>query len=163
MRPYHHGNLRPELVRAALALLADSGPAALSLREVARRAGVSHAAPYRHFSDRAALLAALAEDGFVELEVRLEAAGGELSDKARAYVGFALEHPQRFRLMFDAEIVRGDGVRRAADRALAPLRGAHGDVTWSTVHGIAVLAAERWLDHGRATSLAERPLEVPRA
>jgi AcrR family transcriptional regulator len=156
MRRYHHGNLRAALIEAALSLLAEGGPAVLSLREVARRAGVSHAAPYRHFDDRAALLSALAEHAFVELEQRLVASDRSLEALGRAYLEFALDHPERFRLMFDGE-ARSQSVDRAAERALTLLRTARGDGAWSAVHGVAVLAAERWLDRERAASLlAER-------
>src|SRR5208283_5033347 len=63
-RPYHHGNLKPTLLRAAVALIAEVGPAAFTLREVARRAGISHNAPYRHFREKDELLAAVATEGF---------------------------------------------------------------------------------------------------
>ena len=73
-RPYHHGNLRSELLEQAERVLADRGAGALSLRELAREIGVSHAAPRRHFADKQALLDALAEDGFDRLGAELRAA-----------------------------------------------------------------------------------------
>src|ERR1700716_351231 len=103
---YHHGNLRPALVRAAMELLEEGGEAALSLRAVARRAGVSPAAPYRHFPDREALVSAVAAQGYRELAERLAAAHPapatpeDLADVAVAYVQFALAHPALFRAMF---------------------------------------------------------------
>src|SRR5215217_151305 len=98
MPTYHHGNLRPALLRAADKILEKEGVAALSLREAARQAGVSHNAPYRHFADRQSLLAALAAEGFELLAAAMRGHSGK--EMGEAYVRFALEHPQRFRLMF---------------------------------------------------------------
>src|SRR5438874_4746131 len=95
---YHHGDLPAALLRAAGRTLEKQGIGALSLRATARRAGVSHNAPYRHFPDREALLAALAAEGFAMLGERLRAQPGR--EMGEAYVHFALEQPQRFRLMF---------------------------------------------------------------
>ncbi|MBA1146823.1 TetR/AcrR family transcriptional regulator [Ectothiorhodospiraceae bacterium WFHF3C12] len=104
---YHHGDLRRALLSAAGALLEEGGAAALSLREAARRSGVSRTAPYRHFPDKEALLAALAAEGFRQLSAswrRAEADGGDADARLQAvaadYVAFAREHPARFRLMF---------------------------------------------------------------
>jgi AcrR family transcriptional regulator len=98
MSTYHHGELRQTVLQAAGDILEKEGLESLSVRELARRAGVSHNAPYRHFPDRASLHAALAAEGF-------EMLGDALRSRARremgeAYVGFALAHPERFRLMF---------------------------------------------------------------
>src|SRR5919206_2322086 len=98
MSTYHHGNLRPALLRTAAKTLEKEGLGALSLRELARRAGVSHNAPYRHFPDRDSLLAALAAEGFEMLGDALEKRPRR--EMGEAYVEFALAHPQRFRLMF---------------------------------------------------------------
>lgn len=150
-RTYHHGDLRAVTLRAARELLEKQGPDAVVLREVARRAGVSHNAPYRHFDSREALLAALAAQGFAEFAQRMASAGG--AGMGEAYVGFALEHPQLFRLMFggavklgrDAEL--GRAARRAYDGLVEGFR-ARGDVAepdtaaaaaWSLVHGLAHL------------------------
>src|SRR5688572_33107199 len=95
---YHHGDLRAVLLRTAGEMLEKEGLGALSLREVARRSGVSHNAPYRHFPDRDSLLAALAAEGFREFGDAL--AKRPRQEMGEAYVEFALEHPQRFRLMF---------------------------------------------------------------
>lgn len=151
---YHHGDLRTEIVRAAGKLLEEQGIASLSLREAARRAGVSHNAPYRHFADRDALLAALAAEGFAQLGGALEAAGTTAAPaRGEAYVRFALENPQRFRLMFGG-LVRIDShpvLRDAAAqtyaglvRAFEPVAAAAGAPTaaaaaWSMVHGLAQL------------------------
>lgn len=109
-RSYHHGNLRHALIEAALELVAERGPQGFTLREVARRAGVSHAAPYRHFADRAALLAATAERAYVALDEQLQRAS-EIAPASEAlhrliasYVEFALGHPTRFRLLFEHEV-----------------------------------------------------------
>src|SRR5689334_19621575 len=101
-RSYHHGDLHSALLLTAGKMLEKEGLEALTLREVARRAGVSHSAPYRHFAEREALLAALAAEGFERLGAaqRKAAEAGGLRAMGEAYVAFALENPQRFRLMF---------------------------------------------------------------
>jgi AcrR family transcriptional regulator len=105
---YHHGDLRQALLEAALVILKTKDVKSLSLREVARQAGVSHTAPYRHFADRAALLEAVAEEGFIEFGQYLSDAVAQaqaepiesLKATGEAYVRYALEHPTHFRLMF---------------------------------------------------------------
>ncbi|HEV2522259.1 MAG TPA: TetR/AcrR family transcriptional regulator [Candidatus Acidoferrales bacterium] len=113
-RPYHHGNLREALLEGAVRVIAELGPAAFTLREVARRAGVSHNAPYRHFRDKDAILAAVAAQGFRELTRAMRAAAGKKSgalDKLKqsglAYVAFAIRRPEHFTVMFDSP-VRGN-------------------------------------------------------
>ena len=109
--PYHHGDLRRALLREASRILRAEGLAALSLREVARRAGVSAAAPYAHFPDKAALVAALAEQGFRQLVAALRRSfRAESRDPLRRltamtteYVRFAVEHPAVFQIMFGPE------------------------------------------------------------
>src|SRR5215212_4914161 len=81
---YHHGDLRNALIRAGQELLAQEGIAGLDMRKVARAAGVSHAAPYRHFADKQALLAAIAEDGFYQLAEGMDAAIGQAPTNAAA-------------------------------------------------------------------------------
>lgn len=151
---YHHGDLRTGLLRSAAKILEAQGVNELSLREAARRAGVSHNAPYRHFADRDALLAALAAEGFAQLGAALEASGAQgARARGEAYVRFALEHPQRFRLMFGGTL-RLDAhpaLREAASqtyaglmRAFEPLAGREGApiaaaAAWSLVHGLAQL------------------------
>jgi AcrR family transcriptional regulator len=106
---YHHGDLRQALIDAARALLAEAGPSGLSLRAVARSAGVSQTAPYRHFVSREDMLAAVAEDGFRRLRERMVAgAANERSKRALQriaieYVRFALEYPAEYRVMFGRE------------------------------------------------------------
>src|SRR5262247_3375139 len=97
--PYHHGNLREALLKAAIRLIAEVGPTAFTLREVARRAGVSHNAPYRHFEDKEALLAAVATEGFLLLSAALrdaranvEVAEERFVRTGVAYLRFAQEH-----------------------------------------------------------------------
>src|SRR5215469_1548797 len=110
-RPYHHGDLRQALVRSALEILSEAGVGGLSLRGAARRARVSAMAPYRHFADKEALLAAVAEYGFRELATRLTAAAEPAADSRAglaalgvAYVLFACEQPSLFKLMFGPTI-----------------------------------------------------------
>ncbi len=158
-----HPDLRATVLTVAAEIVATEGPDALSLREVARRAGVSHQAPYRHFDSREAVLATLATEGFAGLADALEAAEQEdldahAVDSARAYVGFALASPGHYRVMFRPDMVRFDGhpmlyaqSARAweALRALAVRLADDGRIVgdeetamawlWSLVHGLASL------------------------
>ena len=110
-RPYHHGNLREALLERAGRMLEAGGAAGVTLRELSRELGVSHASPRRHFADKQALLDALAVRGFQRLGVvtaraakaRAEDFNARLTRLARAYVGFALQHPSLFALMFEAK------------------------------------------------------------
>jgi len=156
---YHHGDLRRALLTAAAALLEGGGPEALSLRAVARDAGVSPRAPYRHFADREELLSALAAQAFADFAAVLASAdAGSTVDhaieaQAIAYVRFALAAPARFRLMFGPRRV-SPGNRLASAKASAfgvledrVTRDAvrHGDARaravglWAMAHGLAVL------------------------
>ena len=107
-RPYHHGSLAPVLKKAALRLIAKNGVAGFSLRDAARAAGVSHAAPYRHFRDRDSLLATIAEDGFRGLHSSLVSAREKAGDDSlagflllgAAFVDYAISHPSHFRVMY---------------------------------------------------------------
>ncbi|MFG3202980.1 TetR/AcrR family transcriptional regulator [Streptomyces sp. NPDC048192] len=107
-RPYHHGDLRAALLKSAERTLREKGVGALSLRELARDAGVSHAAPGRHFKDKQALMDALALEGYERLNRALGAAAaqpglafeGRMTALARAYLGFAVDHPELLELMF---------------------------------------------------------------
>lgn len=154
IRAYHHGDLRKALLDAASALLAEVGVAAISLREVARRAGVSHNAPYRHFADRDAVLAALALEGFEVLVRRIEALPvADLGRRGECYVAYALEFPGHFALMFGPQLDRAahpelQQVARqlfaqleASVRALRPDESVQTAslAAWSLVHGLSQL------------------------
>jgi AcrR family transcriptional regulator len=166
--PYHHGALRHALVQATESLLAERGAEGFSLREVARRAGVSPAAPAHHFGDAAGLLTAVASLGFEALTQALQAgdaSGGAdaraaLRGQGQAYVAFALQYPGRFRLMFRQGKLHADAtLQQHADTAFQVLArgvrrcfglGADIDMDerqwnavtalWSLVHGYAHLA-----------------------
>jgi AcrR family transcriptional regulator len=167
-RAYHHGDLRVALLLAAGKILEKEGVEALSLREVARRAGVSHNAPYRHFPEREGLLAALAAEGFAMLgqAQREAAAAGGMRAMGEAYVRFALAHPQRFRLMFGGRISieRHPQLREVATKTFEVLAGAlsarvpeaqgardSSIAAWALVHGLAQL-----LLGGRIADAAKR-------
>jgi AcrR family transcriptional regulator len=165
---YHHGDLKRALTDAALSLVAERGPKGFSLTEAARRAGVSAAAPYRHFTDKADLLATVAEQGFLELHSALTAAGDaapksadKLAAIGRAYVRWAVTHPDHYRVMFGADTRKIDhpSLALAAGRAFDVLltvitlcqdegmmhdgnpREIAGPL-WSLVHGAASLAID---------------------
>src|SRR6201982_3418850 len=131
-RGYHHGNLREALIRAALNLIAEKGPAGFTFADAARSAGVSSAAPYRHFRDRQALLAGVARRGFALFEERLKPARNEgkpdpflaFENVGRAYLAFARDEPAFYSAMFEAGLpFDGDPeLREAGDRAFAVLR-----------------------------------------
>jgi AcrR family transcriptional regulator len=145
-RGYHHGNLKEALIRAALELIAKKGPAGFTFAEAARWAGVSPAAPYRHFRDRDELLVDVARRGFDLFAASLSAAWGEgrpdrfsaFERLGRAYLAFARTEPAYYSAMFEAGIPL-DGsadLREASERAFAVLRAAAEEL-------IAVVPAER--------------------
>lgn len=159
-RAYHHGDLRRALVTEGLVLIRDGAADALSMRELARRVGVSATAVYRHFPDKAALMTALAAEGRALLGVAqrasFEGAGGGSTGFAAAgaaYVRFALDDPALFRVVFQhpapADLMdRGDGPEGAMTfllataRALAPAKAdpqVFALQAWSLVHGLAML------------------------
>jgi AcrR family transcriptional regulator len=167
---YHHGDLHNALRQSATAILEEEGLAALSLRAVARRAGVSHAAPYRHFPSHESLLAELAAEGFAELRTRLTEIGadsGTLSDRIAAiggaYMRFAAQKPALARLMFGAQLPnRGEfpALTEAADALGAAIGKLLGDdvlgmAAWGAVHGLAMLALENVIDLGQRQSGGE--------
>lgn len=133
-RGYHHGNLREALIQAALSLIAEKGASGFSFADAARSAGVSPAAPYRHFRDRDALLADVAERGFSLFTDRLEAAWDDgrpdpvtaFERTGQAYLAFARDEPAHYSAMFEAGIDRNatPELRRASDQAFAVLRRA---------------------------------------
>lgn len=137
---YHHGDLRQALLDEAARVVEREGVGALSLRELARRLGVSHAAPAHHFPDRTALLAELARDGFERFRDALAGAARRTRDPferleavGRAYVSFALEHPGRFRVMFGRELAEA---KPPAAAALGPAGGAAWEVLLGTVRDV---------------------------
>jgi AcrR family transcriptional regulator len=172
---YHHGDLRAACLSAAMELLEESGETALSLRAVARRAGVSPAAPYRHYADREALVSAVAALGYRELAQRLVAAHPspatpeQLTSVAVAYIQFALERPALFRIMFGEPCDRDNDERTAATAAVTLyLREIVGRVfpetdaeamataTWALVHGLAFLHLDGKLDASNPSAVVER-------
>jgi AcrR family transcriptional regulator len=177
-RPYHHGDLPRVLLEAAVEAIAEVGPAAVSLRELARRTGVSHAAPAHHFGDKAGLLTAVAADGFRRLAATLREtyeASGSFLEVGVAYVGFAVTHRAHFEVMFRPELYRTDDPEliqaRDAARALLypPAAEANnspddgGDVragvaAWSLVHGLATL----WLNQNLPPELGHDPEQIAR-
>ncbi|MGW0969010.1 WHG domain-containing protein [Streptomyces sp. NPDC002516] len=173
-RPYHHGDLRRVILGAALDVIAAEGPSAVSLRDLARRAGVSHAAPAYHFKDRVGLLTAIAAEGFGLLATALDDTG-DAREAGGRYVRFAREHPAHFQVMFSPEPLREDDLELTTARTLAgrrlwdavsalPAEGrgtADGHLTgiaaWSLAHGFAALLTGHHLD-GQVG--AEDPAEV---
>jgi AcrR family transcriptional regulator len=172
---YHHGDLRAACVRAAMELLEEGGETALSLRAVARRAGVSPAAPYRHYADREALVSAVAVVGYRELAERLAAAHPspstpeQLAGVAIAYVQFALERPALFRIMFGEPCDRDNDERVAATAAVSLYvreivqrsfpqvdTDAMATAIWALVHGFAFLHLDGKLDACRPSVVADR-------
>jgi len=121
-RAYHHGDLRRAVLVAAAQMIAEGGPSQLNLREVARRAGVSHAAPAYHFGDKPGLLTALATQGYEMLADSLAAApasDSELKEMGVRYVEFAVEHPAHFEVMFRPDLYRPDDPDLVAARTRA--------------------------------------------
>ncbi len=187
-RGYHHGNLKEALIRAALELIAKKGPAGFTFAEAARWAGVSPAAPYRHFRDRDELLADVARRGFEQFATALETAwnGGAPEPFAaferlgKAYLGFARTEPAYYSAMFEAGVPLeiSAELSAAGDRAFAVIRKASETLiaripqgkrppalmvalhVWSLSHGIASLFARG--DAGRRTlpMTAEELLEA---
>jgi len=175
---YHHGDLRRALLDAAAEAIAEDGPAALSLRDLARRAGVSHAAPTHHFGDKKGLLTALAAEGFDRLAADLlatRAATGSFLELGVAYVRFATAHRAHFEVMWRPDLYHAD------DPALVAARGRSGDAlyagvadlpdgagaadtreaglaAWSLAHGFATL----WLSDA-LPDMPEIPDEMARA
>ena len=176
-RPYHHGDLRRALLAAAEAILDRAGPSGLTLRAVAREAGVSHAAPAHHFGDLVGLLSELAAIGYTRFGERLAAAAAAappaavLQAMGFAYVGFAGAHPGLFQVMFRSERLdmNRPALREAADAAWAELGRAVADrstltrttladtarriAPWALAHGLAFLL----IDGRLASQLATLP------
>jgi len=181
-RPYHHGDLRRALIEAARRLLESEGPSALSLRAVAREAGVSPAAPYHHFKDKGELLDAVAHEGWMMLDQAM----GDAKDKAPpeekltslgiAYVCFARENPALYRVMYDAardkealplQIQEGEDSAYCKVRDTMIELGADPDDTaelelattaaWCGAHGLAEMAGFKQFEHLKEQLGGERP------
>jgi AcrR family transcriptional regulator len=179
---YYEGDLRRDLLDAALELIDRQGPSAVSLRDLARRLGVSHAAPSNHFPDKAALFTAIAVEGFELLAAAIEAAtrragpaataGQRLRAAGQAYTGFAVAHPAHFAVMWQRDLLhRDDPALAAAGQAafellLAGVRDVQAAgwaagtdqrtvayLAWSVVHGLAAL----WL--GGSFESDQRPFD----
>lgn len=184
---YHHGNLKEALLNAARELIDEKGAHGFTLAEAARLAGVSPAAPYRHFKDRNEILGALAVDGFERFAVLLESAweGGRpdattaFTRVGRTYLAFARDEPAAYKAMFEAGIALDDtpGLRTASGRAFDALRTSAAALLervpaaqrppvdlmsfhiWALSHGTATLFAERSLGRGRVPISSDDVLE----
>ncbi len=176
---YHHGDLRRALLAAAHETIRTRGAARLTLREVARAANVSHAAPYHHFKNKDALLAAVAEQGFRALRQAVEARSAAaarpalaLQEAAVAYVLFAVEHPDLFRVMFGPQLAdksaypslqaEAAAAYQAVEEQLArcglPGEGSSDRAghlalaSWAVMHGLAMLLIDRQVGEVNATA-----------
>lgn len=181
---YYAGDLRRDLLDAALAVVATEGPSAVNLRALARQLGVSHAAPANHFADKTAIFTAIAQEGFELMGGAMAQAVAEVGDDqpaaarsaatGRAYLQFALGHPAHFAVMWQGDLLRrGDPALDAAadatfDQLLDGVRAAQAGgwargadertvayLAWAAVHGLAVL----WLS-GPLSNLDDRPFDA---
>lgn len=160
---YHHGDLKAAILGQAAVLVAERGAHGISLRELARAAGVSHAAPAHHFTDRRGLFTALAAEGWRKLAAALTLARPDFVDAALAYVRFALDHPGHYAVMFDSSLVDPTDPELAAAQKAAGDELAHGVSTladpraktdpegaalaaWSLVHGFSMLWLNKAID-----------------
>ena len=180
-RGYHHGNLREALIKAALDLIAAKGPSGFSFAEAARAAGVSPAAPYRHYRDRDALMADVATRGFAAFEAKLSVAwnGGKPNPQAaferlgRAYLDFARQEPAQFSAMFESGLAftAFPELHTAGERAFDVLREACASLIATMPEGkrppVMMMALHIWaLSHGIAALFARgdgarRPIPMP--
>jgi AcrR family transcriptional regulator len=185
---YHHGDLKNALIDAGIKILSEEGIGALSLRKVALRAGVSHAAPYAHFTDKQALIAAISTEGYRKLCERLEATFRryeddplrQLIESAWAYTSFALEDPAHFKITFSSAVEKEkdypalvamskksfalvEDVVRACQAAGILSPGPTDAVTvsvWSLVHGFVSLQLESQISHTITERMSVRQLLV---
>ncbi len=174
-KTYHHGDLKNALIQAGVEILAKDGVSGLSLRKVALKAGVSHSAPYAHFVDKQALIAAISTEGFRQLYERVSAVAKEYESKpskqleevAWAYVQFAVDDPDRFKVMFSAVLEKekeypefvAESQRNfqlvkmivEANQASGMLRSGPSDLAalsaWGIVHGFVMLLLEGQISH----------------
>jgi AcrR family transcriptional regulator len=173
--PYHHGDLKNALIQAGVEILAEEGLGALSLRKVAKQAGVSHAAPYSHFVNKQALVAAISTEGFKQLYFQIEGVfevyrddpKNLLIETAWAYVQFAVNEPDRFKLMFSSVLEKEKEYAEFVEisqenfsqlvkivevcQQKGVLKSGASDViavsVWSTVHGFTSLLLEGQISH----------------
>jgi AcrR family transcriptional regulator len=185
-KTYHHGDLKNALIKAGVEILAKDGVSGLSLRKVAMKAGVSHAAPYAHFADKQALIAAISTEGFRQLYERVSEVAEEYQDQpekqlveaAWAYVQFAMDDPDRFKVMFSGvlekekeypdfvtesqrnfqlvkmivEVNQASGRLRSGDSALVALSA------WGIIHGFILLLLEGQISHAVLEKMSLREL-----
>jgi AcrR family transcriptional regulator len=170
--PYHHGDLRPALLEAAVRTIEEVGPSAMSLREVARRAGVTHPAATYHFGDKAGLLTNVATEGYRLLGESLRQAyeaSGSFLEVGVAYVHFAVTHRAHFEVMYRPELYHhsDEELVQARGAAAALLYGSEhpeveqlndGVAAWAIVHGIATL----WLNGNLPRQLGQDPDRIVR-
>ncbi|MFS8096800.1 TetR/AcrR family transcriptional regulator [Lentzea alba] len=179
MPPYHHGDLRRAVLEAAVDAITESGPAGVSLRDLARRVGVSHAGPVHHFKDKAGLLTALATEGFALLADTLTATidrTDSFAEMGVAYVRFAVEHKAHFEVMFRPDLHHPDdpalteareragaalsaGVENVGEERTGPQRVA-GVAAWSLVHGLATLSNTGNIDPALGSDLGALAQQV---
>ena len=188
VKKYHHGDLKNALIKAGIEILSKEGMGAFSLRKVAQRAGVSHAAPYAHFADKQALIAAISIEGYRRLYEKLETATRsnqgdplrQLVETAWAYASFALDDPDHFKITFSGMVEKEKDYPAYVDisqksfalvmqvvgacqqtRILAP---GPTDVlavsVWSTVHGLVLLLIEGQISHTLTERLSPRQMLV---
>ena len=185
-KTYHHGDLKNALIKAGVEILAKDGVSGLSLRKVASKAGVSHAAPYSHFADKQALIAAISTEGFRQLYERVSAVAEEYKTKpsrqlvevAWAYVQFAMDDRDRFKVMFSgilekereypefvAEAQRNFQLVKMiveANQAAGVLRSGPSDLValsaWGIIHGFVMLLLEGQISHTVLEQMSLREL-----
>jgi AcrR family transcriptional regulator len=186
IKKYHHGDLKNALIQAGVEILAREGVGGLSLRKVAQRAGVSHSAPYSHFADKQALIAAISTEGFRQLYERVSAVAKEYKTKpsrqlvevAWAYVQFALDDRDRFKVMFSGilekereypefvvEAQRNFQLVKMiveANQAAGVLRSGPSDLValsaWGIIHGFVMLLLEGQISHTVLEQMSLREL-----
>ena len=185
-KTYHHGDLKNALIKAGVDILAKDGVSGLSLRKVASKAGVSHSAPYSHFADKQALIAAISTEGFRQLYERVNAVAEEFKTKpsrqlvevAWAYVQFAMDDRDRFKVMFSgilekereypefvAEAQRNFQLVKMiveANQAAGVLRSGPSDLValsaWGIIHGFVMLLLEGQISHTVLDQMSLRDL-----
>lgn len=172
---YHHGDLKNALIKAGVKILAKEGVSGLSLRKVAKQAGVSHAAPYSHFADKQALIAAISTEGFKQLYIQIEEIRAAYKNKPKtllvetawSYMQFAFNEPDRFKLMFSSVLEKEkdypdyvESSRKNFEQIVdvvkvcqsaGVLRNDSPDLitvsVWSVVHGLVMLVLEGQISH----------------